>query len=303
MYASYYYSAGSTAANILADVVAILTGETNKANLSANCDQTNTSISAAVTVAGWSVYDASAGTNAQCLRAAVADNASQYKYMVIDTNSAGYIMTKIYEDWNSTAHTGTNLAYGSNTNGSVPRVNVSLGGRIEIYANVRCCLMYSYQNNLWGNASYSHWSGVVERTRLSPWDTVANGYPPFMFINNLGSGAYEPRYVNITGADVTTSTASIWLGTSISHPANSFMPPHPNTTVVIDADKNLGHAMYPLMSSNMTNGHWGGKISSLIDVYLTTHGYGATYDTLLCGTDEYIIWGVTNTTRLAIRKG
>jgi len=37
MYATYRYAAGSTGLNVLADVVAILTGETDVNNLSANC--------------------------------------------------------------------------------------------------------------------------------------------------------------------------------------------------------------------------------------------------------------------------
>ena len=301
MYASYYYSASSTAADILADVVAILTGETNKANLSASCNQTSTSIDASVNVAGWSVYDASAGTNAQCLRAAVADNASQYKYLVIDTNTAGYIFTKVYEDWNSTTHTGTNLAGYSAIAAYAQRVNVTSGGRLEIYATVRCCLLFSYQNNAWGSSTGSAWTGIVERTRKSPWDTVANGYPPFMFINGI-TVSYEPRTLSATGTDLTTSYAVTYLGHPLGIIAGTPQAP-PSTVVPIDSDKNLGHMFLPICSTNPSIGHFGGDISSLCDIYLTTYNYGSTYDTILNNSSEYIIWATGTTWRLAIRKG
>jgi len=301
MYASYYYSASSTAANILADVVAILTGETNKANLSASCDQTNTNISAAVTVAGWSVYDASAGTNAQCLLAAVADNASQYKYMVLDTNTANYLKMFVYEDWNSSTHTGTNVTTYAGSTSYSQRVNVTSGGRLEIYATVRCCLMFSFQSNVWGSSSGSSWTGIVERTRKSPWDTVANGYPPFMFINGI-TVSYEPRTLSATGTDLTATGAVTYLGHPLGIAAGTPQAP-PSNVIPIDSDKNLGHMFLPICATNPLTGHFGGDISSLCDIYLTTHNYGSTYDTILNNSSEYIIWATGTTWRLAIRKG
>lgn len=51
MNAKYTYVAGATAANILADLVAILTGETNVNNLSASCNKPFTTIES-ITAAG-----------------------------------------------------------------------------------------------------------------------------------------------------------------------------------------------------------------------------------------------------------
>lgn len=63
---------------------------------------------------GWSIHDASAGTNAKCYKSLQKDGTS-YTYMVLDWNTtistgvAGLIV-RLYEDWNATTHTGTNKA-------------------------------------------------------------------------------------------------------------------------------------------------------------------------------------------------
>jgi len=305
MYTSYFYSASSTAANILSDVVAILTGETNVNNLSANCDKVNTVINASVRVAGWTLHDNAAGTNAKCLKAPVADNANQFKYLVIDTNSAGYIMTKVYELWNETTHTGTNLASTSNSTGQAQRVNVTSGGRLDISASERHCIMYSFQSGVYGNTYFSP-NGILERTRLSPWDTVENGFPPFLFMSAYNGSNMECRRLNNLGAEVT---------------ANSYVEPIiancygttfrgitiPATTIVCDDTKvNFKHAMFEFGFIYAQHGHLGGYVSQLCDLWLTTNDFGSQFDTVMCGTDEYIIWVIgptANSIRLAVRKG
>jgi len=63
---------------------------------------------------GWSIHDASAGTNAKCYKSLQKDGTS-YTYMVLDWNTtistgvAGLIV-RLYEDWNATTHAGTNKA-------------------------------------------------------------------------------------------------------------------------------------------------------------------------------------------------
>lgn len=63
---------------------------------------------------GWTVHDASAGTNAKCYKALQKDGTS-YTYMVLDWNTtistgvAG-LCVRLYEDWNAGTHAGTNKA-------------------------------------------------------------------------------------------------------------------------------------------------------------------------------------------------
>ncbi len=304
MYASYFYSAEATAANILADVVAILTGETTVANLSAGCDKVNTTIDASVAVAGWTSHDASAGTNAVCLKAAVADNASQYKYLVIDTNSDGYIHTKVYEDWNATTHAGTNLAYYSDQVSVAQRVNTATGGRIDISASIRHAFMFSLQGGVFGSSTGNYPSGVLERTRRSPWDTVANGYPPFAHVSGMNATTFrEPRIVNASGADITGSSIT-------NYPIHSFgggsstLVNTPATTVVANEAKTVfKHALVNFGLVNPAVGHLGGDFSSLCDIYLTTYNNGASFDTIAVDNKTYIVWACGTTYRFAVRQG
>ena len=87
MYARYQYNSGVQAtvqANILADLLAILTGEVNVSNLSASCDKVNTTITVD-NPAGWVLHDAAAGTNAKAIKAPLADDQATFKHLVLDT--------------------------------------------------------------------------------------------------------------------------------------------------------------------------------------------------------------------------
>lgn len=57
MYSRYNYTSGATQAQIVADIVAILTGTTSTASLSSGCDTTNSFINTTYNAAGWSLYD------------------------------------------------------------------------------------------------------------------------------------------------------------------------------------------------------------------------------------------------------
>jgi hypothetical protein len=113
MFAKYVYNAG-TQANFLSDIVALMTGESNKNNLSSMCNKDTTTITSTL-AAGWTVHDASAGTNKVCVKALLPNSVDTYKYVVIDTNNATYCRFLVYETWDNSAHTGTNLLYASNT--------------------------------------------------------------------------------------------------------------------------------------------------------------------------------------------
>jgi len=305
MYASYYYTSTSTVSQILSDTVALLTGETTVANLSASCNKTLTTITASARVAGWTLHDASAGTNAQCLKAAIADNASQYKYMVIDTNTAGYILTKLYENWNATTHTGTNLASGSATTTVNQSLFVSKGGRLEISASARHALFYNIGNLTgFGNETAFSPSGIVERTRRSPWDTVANGYLPALFVCqfNFNTYNYECRYPAPTG--VISSSCYMFLSQPFAAGNTATLP---NTRIPFGSTPQCLQplqAIYPLNVAHPANAHMGGEVSPLCDIYLYSYSTGAApLDTVMYNSNEYIVWGHGTTYRFIIRKG
>ena len=93
------------------DIIAILTGETDKNNLSAMNSPGGTSI-ASTYPAGWEVWDSDTGVlNEWVLRAPTVDDATQYKYVKLrffTSSSYMYIEQSIMEDWNPATNTATN---------------------------------------------------------------------------------------------------------------------------------------------------------------------------------------------------
>ena len=305
MYATYTYAASSTAANILADVVKILTGETNKANLSANCVQAQTSISIAVSTAGWAVYDAAAGTNAQCLRAAYDDDATNYKYVVVDTNSAGYVLLKAYESWNSGTHAGTNLCYNSDSTSYCQRISTANGGVLNIHANAASILMLSWQSGVWGSSTGTSPTAIFERSRIALWDTVANNLYPLIIwtnLNCLNSSAlvYSPRYPGQWGAPLTTNSAVLNMYSIAGQgTAGSGMP---ILKAMYGENQEFQHMIASLSVMSVANNFVGGSISTLAKCYAATYTVGGFGDHLTYNGDDYIIWPCVNS-RLAVIFG
>lgn len=300
-YLKYTYAASATAAHILADVVLFLTGTTDVADLSESADDDNCEIDVSVDAAGWTVHDASAGTNAQVLKALVANSATAYKYLKVDTNSAGYIKLIPYYAWDEVAHTGTYASYNGDTTGYSQQVNVSAGGRLDIRANVHCVWAFSFQGGVYGSSTGNSPSGILERTRLSPWDIEANGYPPYLFACGVTAATYtEPLSLNAAGADVTGASAACTPICSFGTISASAIP---TTTVPSTTSKTGKHAMIPFGANRPASGHLGGDFSSLCDIWLTTYANGSPYDTMTYSGGTYMIWTSGATFRYAVRKG
>lgn len=113
MFARYAYLQGATPANILGDVCAILCGTTNKATLSAACDQTNTEISFSLNPATWVLHDNAATATGKVLKQRAADDSCD-KFLHLATTGNGNFSHGFSETWNATTHVGTN----NGTNGS-----------------------------------------------------------------------------------------------------------------------------------------------------------------------------------------
>lgn len=219
MYANYTYAAGASLSNVQADIGAILTGETNKANLSAACVQGSTEIISTL-VAGWTLHDAAAGTNAVCYKAPLADDPTKFKYMVLSCTTTA-ILTKAYETWNALTHTGTNLCYNSDQTTTNQRLDLTTGSSLLIFASARFCVLLSNTGLGYGSVSYGGPSGILERTRDLPFDTVAEGGPPWGFVifgyATVGTvfSCSSPRVMNNAGSYVSTSQARFYLQSDV----------------------------------------------------------------------------------------
>jgi len=212
MFAKFAYLSGATQANILADICALLTGETNKANLSASCDQANTEIISTV-AAGWTAHDNSAGTNVRVLKAPLVDDAAQYKYLRIDVATAGAIKLYGNETWNAGTHTGTN-ATANSTSANFQRYDAAGAGNIYLWADARKVVMYTIYGSTTGDNAYSGTHVFAEMSRIQPWDTVAAAYPKQVIIpGGIGwysasvRGIYVCRVKNRSNTDLTGASA------------------------------------------------------------------------------------------------
>ncbi len=301
MFAKYEYQAGSSLANIMSDIVAILTGETVVANLSADCVDANSYINS-TDAAGWTVYDAIAGTNAQCLRALNAD-ASTYKYIVIDLNTANKLFCKVYQSWDSGAHTGTNLAYNSdNTTQGCQKIDTTNGGVLYIGSTARGVIFNSFAGGIWGVNTAGVYSpiGCFERTRAAGWDTAGAGYPPYVYFtgyfteigyssNGADATISAPRIKGLAG-DLTGINACLDASTefgsgagSSSYPIKSILP----TVRGFDDALNLKHFMHEIGLVRKDQGWKAGKL--LGGIYLTTSGYGSAGDEISFNGSTYFV--------------
>lgn len=301
MYATYTYKAGSVAGNIIADIVLMLTGTTDPLLLSGDCVAGSTTITA-TELAGWTVHDAVAAANAQVLKAEYSDDAANFKYLYIDTNNNTHVRLNYYEAWNEVAHTGTNPTYDATNTIYSQRLNLAAGGRLDIRATARCFMIWSFQGGVYGNSQNLCASGLLERTRLSPWDTVAAGYPKAVFwmswvMTTAFVNAYCPRsYDAYAQIDTTTSTAifPMLISTFSSVYASSYAYSSTQITFTPNSAKVAEASLASFRFVNPYYANFGGEVSSLCGVYITRYNFGNPYDTYTVGADTYIVWTAGN---------
>lgn len=139
----------------------------------------------AMAAQGWELYDAAAigGTNAHCYRAAVADGTVAYKYLVLDVNSAGYMLSRVYESWNATTHIGNNLSHQSDFATYGQQTSFSTGGLMYVFATPRYALFFSKLSNLtFGSVSFGSFSGCIEISRDNV-EEIPGQTPIFGWVN------------------------------------------------------------------------------------------------------------------------
>ncbi len=321
MFAKYVYKPTSVTsrtqaqiqADILADVLAIATGETNTANLSASCDTVNSVITSTI-AAGWVLHDASAGTNAKTIKAPLADDASTYKYLVLNTNTNGSFYTYLYETWDATAHSGTNQA---STSANYPQqFSTTAGGTLYLNITARMFMMHSQYSSTWGASSYAGGSAVLERSRDMPWDTVAAGIPPYVYAT-LGTVPYNDAGFSAPRKQVRTSGTPVTGASAIFNcavmPFGSISTAYANMNSAdqkVQASGGQGSAgtllpAWPLLVIDYTVMPMQyGNISSICDVWALPQSSAANLDTVVIGGNNYIVYQEYNTTRLiAVRQG
>lgn len=176
MYATIHYNTTLTLNMVMSDITALLTGETNLANLSTSVFQGDSFITATVP-AGWTLWDDVSAT-VKVFRSPIYDDPTRFKYLWI-SGTGTTVSMEYYESWNNEAHTGVRVQR-RNTSGT--EVNLP----IFIFApNTESQLLitasanhvgFNYRRNnfqIYGEPTF-----LLSHSRTAPWDTVANAYDP-----------------------------------------------------------------------------------------------------------------------------
>jgi hypothetical protein len=178
------------------DIIAVLTGETDKNNLSAMNLPGGTSIASAYP-AGWTIWDDDTGTaNEWVLRAPTVDDATQYKYVKLRfSTSSSYLYCghRVMEDWNPTTNTATNMCTEDNVNYNRFPTNSYSNGTMEIIATTQFIF---FRSNLYGLQSAFP---CMEISRNHPSLQIGTGRVPAVHIaaNAFGDTAINDRYARI----------------------------------------------------------------------------------------------------------
>ncbi len=182
MFAKLRFTGSPTAANFGSDVVAVLTGETDKNNLSSAILPGATEI-ASTYPAGWEVYDSDTGTASEwVLRAPCDGDATQYKYMKLRFVGGpyAYMYYSLMEDWNPSTNTATNAC----TEKSIQMCRRP----VESYGDFTQ-LFYLLSTNRYiyvRNTGYIYTTGFpcIEIDRIHPCLEVGSGYLPAVQTQN-----------------------------------------------------------------------------------------------------------------------
>lgn len=183
---------------------------------------------------GWTVHDASAGTNAKCYKSLQKDG-TNYTYMVLDWNTtistgvAG-LCIRLYETWNETTHVGTNKAENTKDRGNATIAEYLQGqklpygetdpwqldihimpGGAAFYASRRTDQVTANAAFL-GSPTYGGVTVVGECLRENP-NTLPSGVPCAVWLNGGHASSVSVTYNQISACRIYDArAASIYSG-------------------------------------------------------------------------------------------
>lgn len=255
MYATLRYQGGSgwTPEQAFWDMINVLTGEINIANLSANLDVANSFITSTI-ASDWELYD-TVSANDVVLRRLVTDDATTYKYVRLwlsRTSSYNRIATRYYKTWNLSGNSG-NYYYGFYQYSSSIREEmyqyfarhsttcydytpVAYGTTMYISASAKH-MAYTFKYN--NDNNFSGHCFASEHTRDNLWDKpgrtinwMFNSYLPWDYYQFLINSTtyYYRQWHAWTQPEVSSGGTSVRIG-SPQYNSNSYWNYHGLATV------------------------------------------------------------------------
>lgn len=288
------------------------------------CDTTNTTISTTLNAAGWTVWDSCANAgkyNKVVMRQPLNDDSSNYHYIGLDVATTGFLQIHQYESWNNSTHAATNQTNALGTT-KQQRTTVTVAASMMISSSIKHLLLQSNVAAGIGASNKNEWTGAFQRSRISPWDTVANGYPPVVltcggdsFLGANTNPSYCPRYKNPSGGDFVTTNATLQCVTKgfssgITISSGNGGPATVGVVLVKKVPDGVGGFYTPLTDfgfQNADNAFLGGSVSAICDVWLGV-AYPLNLDDMGANGKTYEFWQNTNasttlSSNLAVPKG
>jgi hypothetical protein len=246
-------SSNNNLANYTADIISVLTGETDKNNLvNTNLDIGNTFIQNTVP-AGWTLWDSDTGVaNRYVIRAPCKGDAAQYKYLVFNLYEAsGYLQFTWYicTDWNTSTNTPTD-ATTTETNITAFRQSWSGDQDLQIFANEQCIVLQV--TGTYGKTLFP----IMEFSRNHPCFAVGQGYVPVISMHQpamLGENAnyaYCPRVIHGNGVqDITNANVAVSGSAMLHAPSEQdfFLNTNQNKHREVDADGQSYNFLQPII--------------------------------------------------------
>ena len=313
MYAKYAYKSTATQAQVLRDLILILTGTTNTGSLSASCDTANTSIDTTLgTTGNNNDNDSGASANTtQGFRMSVHDNATEYFYVAL-TIAAATLQIGLWDAWNGTSHVGVAPGALNTASLTIPTIGTT-GGTLHVWSDGKGVLIQSTLNNQYQPL------GVVQFTRDDAWRTIANGCKPVVCfgVNTLGGGGTTwSASVAFTLKSINATPAFVSAGTAYAN-AMGPVPDIPSTSGSngsymgrLDSSLVSKNSLLPARAGGNGSavGTWiyGGAVSSLSPLYFHTGNSAAVIgDDITYGAETYRVFSYggasTNYCRLCVR--
>ena len=190
----------ASAAALMTDLKYIITGGTDKNQLSSNVDKTLTYFDTSVSTSNWTVHDELSSGGRIIFKQPVYDDPSKYVYLDLNATTGLNFSIRMIEGWNATtdAVIGYTTQVYTNSNGLYQGSS---------YYN---CISASPKHLMIYGSNGGHVMLCTARTRGAGWDTAANGYIPYSLVcGGGGSGLHET--FAIKKDDNTNTTSPTYL--------------------------------------------------------------------------------------------
>lgn len=307
MYSKLNYNANASngAQTVLADITALLTGETVVGNLTGDIS-TGTILTTYTTVAYTLFDDISA--DQKVFRVPIHDDpTNQFMYMELFTYSGNEVHIRLWSTWEVVGHTGTGASYYTTTTSKLcDLLNYTTAAfSIELTATNRHLVVRTLYNG--GTVMYTR--GYMQWDRGEAWDTYQNGKLPVLLLSTDTAATFQNYtlpHIRSDGAEYSLINTGLYMhtryGNSQKDDLNLLIGGTSSAARGLNDLLESVHNMYEFGFSFLSDGErfLTGKIA---DMYLATYQNGAQGDIISISGNDYIIWEFDTNYRVAIRKG